>query len=152
LRQIAFSLCISKFFNPAFLPGRTNEFSAKKDFFSSKVCKKRSALAGSRTRVYCLEGNNANRYTTNACKFKLFFPIYSSNFHVCTTETNELSTNKIFLKVCKKGSALAGSRTRVYCLEGNNANRYTTNAWNFDLFLPIYKSISPRRLYQVGLL
>ncbi len=28
----------------------------------------------------------------------------------------------------KKGSALAGSRTRVYCLEGNNANRYTTNA------------------------
>ena len=26
-------------------------------------------------------------------------------------------------------SALAGSRTRVYCLEGNNANRYTTNAY-----------------------
>ncbi len=28
--------------------------------------KKRSALAGSRTRVGCLEGNHANRYTTNA--------------------------------------------------------------------------------------
>ena len=28
---------------------------------------KSSALAGSRTRIYCLEGNNANRYTTNAC-------------------------------------------------------------------------------------
>ena len=25
--------------------------------------------------------------------------------------------------------ALAGSRTRIYCLEGNNANRYTTNAY-----------------------
>ena len=29
--------------------------------------------------------------------------------------------------VCAK-DALAGSRTRIYCLEGNNANRYTTNA------------------------
>ena len=28
---------------------------------------KKDALAGSRTRIYCLEGNNANRYTTNAC-------------------------------------------------------------------------------------
>ncbi len=28
--------------------------------------KKRYALAGSRTRIYCLEGNNADRYTTNA--------------------------------------------------------------------------------------
>ena len=28
----------------------------------------------------------------------------------------------------KKKNALAGSRTRIYCLEGNNANRYTTNA------------------------
>ncbi len=26
-------------------------------------------------------------------------------------------------------SALAGSRTRVYCLEGNNANRYGTLLW-----------------------
>ena len=28
----------------------------------------------------------------------------------------------------KKKHALAGSRTRIYCLEGNNADRYTTNA------------------------
>ena len=37
----------------------------------SSVCigqniEKKDALAGSRTRIYCLEGNNANRYTTNA--------------------------------------------------------------------------------------
>ena len=28
----------------------------------------------------------------------------------------------------KKKCALAGSRTRIYCLEGSNADRYTTNA------------------------
>ncbi len=31
-------------------------------------------------------------------------------------------------QVKKRSSALAGSRTRVGCLEGNHANRYTTNA------------------------
>ena len=31
-----------------------------------KTKERRNALAGSRTRIYCLEGNNANRYTTNA--------------------------------------------------------------------------------------
>ena len=43
--------------------------------------------------------------------------------------------------VCAEGykneqiaNALAGSRTRVECLEGIHANRYTTNAL---LFLPI---------------
>ena len=29
--------------------------------------KEKIALAGSRAQIYCLEGNNANRYTTNAC-------------------------------------------------------------------------------------
>ena len=42
----------------------------------------------------------------------------------------------------KKNSALAGSRTRIYCLEGNNANRYTTNAClsgleNYSLFITL---------------
>ena len=32
----------------------------------------------------------------------------------------------------KKITALAGSRTRIYCLEGNNANRYTTNALLYE--------------------
>ena len=32
------------------------------------------------------------------------------------------------IRMKKKNHALAGSRTRIYCLEGNNADRYTTNA------------------------
>ena len=34
---------------------------------------------------------------------------------------------------------MAGSRTRIYCLEGNNANRYTTNA---ELFKPCRTSVA----------
>ena len=34
----------------------------------------------------------------------------------------------IILRGKKKKDALAGNRTRIYCLEGNNANHYTTNA------------------------
>ena len=29
----------------------------------------------------------------------------------------------------KQNCASAGNRTRIYCLEGNNANLYTTDAW-----------------------
>ena len=36
--------------------------------FSEEKKKENNALAGSRTRIYCLEGNNANRYTTNALR------------------------------------------------------------------------------------
>ena len=35
-----------------------------------KERKKKCAWAGSRTRIYCLEGSNADRYTTNACTRK----------------------------------------------------------------------------------
>ena len=31
----------------------------------------------------------------------------------------------------REDCAFAGSRTRVYCLEGNYPNRWTTNAWTF---------------------
>ena len=31
----------------------------------------KNAFAGSRTRVYCLEGNYPNRWTTNACALQL---------------------------------------------------------------------------------
>ena len=37
-------------------------------------------------------------------------------------------------------SALAGSRTRVYCLEGNNANRYTTNADTNDSSVDVFNA------------
>ena len=36
---------------------------------------------------------------------------------------NSKETDNVF-----KNSASAGSRTRIYCLEGNNADRYTTDA------------------------
>ena len=40
-----------------------------------------------------------------------------------------LSSNKMEREAEKKTNcALAGSRTRIYCLEGSNADRYTTNA------------------------
>ena len=35
-------------------------------------------------------------------------------------------------------SALTGSRTRIYCLEGNNANHYTINARMMDWDIFVY--------------
>ena len=79
-----------------------------------------NASAGNRTRIYCLEGNNANLYTTDAVLLswkwrnrrplidvKNFIPSYSN----------------LYIE-----NASAGNRTRIYCLEGNNANLYTTDA------------------------
>ena len=39
----------------------------------------------------------------------------------------ELSHKHMVLNWCIK-NALAGNRTQIYCLEGSNANHYTTNA------------------------
>ena len=41
---------------------------------------------------------------------------------------HQVRTKKKRKESKKENSALAGSRTRVGCLEGNHANRYTTNA------------------------
>ena len=72
----------------------------------------KSASAGNRTRIYCLEGNNANLYTTDA---------------MATPKTS--LTSFLHLKIfSEKLTASAGNRTRIYCLEGNNANLYTTDA------------------------
>ena len=76
----------------------------------------KSASAGNRTRIYCLEGNNANLYTTDAMatvadKIMVFL--------------GKLIFAKIDIKTL---TASAGNRTRIYCLEGNNANLYTTDA------------------------
>ena len=50
-------------------------------------------------------------------------------------------------------SALAGSRTRVYCLEGNNANRYTTNAYTnatqFTEYFRYQKSLVTSSSYSI---
>ncbi len=48
--------------------GRIQEINSIIDTQHQVGKKKRSALAGSRTRVGCLEGNHANRYTTNASR------------------------------------------------------------------------------------
>jgi uncharacterized protein (UPF0333 family) len=72
----------------------------------------KSASAGNRTRIYCLEGNNANLYTTDAMpnQSKYAYMLWKNIFNM------------------KKIIASAGNRTRIYCLEGNNANLYTTDA------------------------
>ena len=41
----------------------------------------------------------------------------------------KIENNKYHNENNKKKFALAGSRTRISCLEGNYANRYTTNAY-----------------------
>ena len=46
-----------------------------------RVRKTLVAFAGSRTRVYCLEGNYPNRWTTNACCHYIFC-IGKNNFYV----------------------------------------------------------------------
>ena len=64
---------------------------AKKVLHNSAVVVKvqKNALAGSRTRIYCLEGNNANHYT-NAWLGRHYFCVvfvsilaYSHNYHSC---------------------------------------------------------------------
>ena len=40
----------------------------------------KNAFAGSRTRVYCLEGNYPNRWTTNACALQLVHIYISINW------------------------------------------------------------------------
>ena len=44
------------------------------------VSSDQAALTGSRTQIYCLEGSNANRYTTNATYLFLVFPIFINYF------------------------------------------------------------------------
>ena len=94
------------------------------------------ASAGNRTRIYCLEGNNANLYTTNAV-IKLYFAAESFNFLWNDDEILYNTTTRYFWKLkfsIIKIYASAGNRTRIYCLEGNNANLYTTDAVNKTLF------------------
>ena len=91
-------------------------FGIKSGLGHCKNTYEKSASAGNRTRIYCLEGNNANLYTTDAMatvadKIMVFL--------------GKLIFAKIDIKTL---TASAGNRTRIYCLEGNNANLYTTDA------------------------
>ena len=46
---------------------------------------------------------------------------------------------KWWFQKLEKEFAMAGSRTRVNCLEGSYANRYTTNAWRIIPFAHNYQ-------------
>ena len=88
------------------------------------------AWAGNRTRIYCLEGNNANLYTTNAVNKTFIFAAESFNFLWNDEEILYNTTTRDFWKLkfsITKIFAWARNRTRIYCLEGNNANLYTTD-------------------------
>ena len=94
------------------------------------------ASSGKRTRIYCLEGNNAYLYTTEAVNNTLFC---AENFNFLWNDDEILynTTTRYFWKLkfsIIKLFASAGKRTRIYCLEGNNANLYTTNAFTKTLF------------------
>ena len=52
-----------------------------------------------------------------------FFPL--SHFSVSSRNSNNVYVN---LTCTSEKAASAGNRTRIYCLEGNNANLYTTDA------------------------
>ena len=97
------------------------------------------ASAGNRTRIYCLEGNNANLYTTNAVNNNFILPQKGFNFLWNDDEIRYNTTTRYFWKLkfsIIKIYASAGNRTRIYCLKGNNANLYTTDAVDNYFILP----------------
>ncbi len=54
--------------------------------------------------------------------------MYGSLFGAKSPKSKTL--DYLYFLYLTKWDALAGNRTRVYCLEGNNANHYTTNAYS----------------------
>ena len=66
-----------------------------------------SASAGNRTRIYCLEGNNANLHTTDAMT------------------GGEKHLNQYLPYNGYQKNASAGNQNQIYCFEGNNVN-YST--------------------------
>jgi hypothetical protein len=67
----------------------------------------RTASAGSRTRVYCLEGNYPNRWTTNALIFTLF--LYS--YYYEGTHTSTYLVGHVLLSSC--GASVSASAAAV---------------------------------------
>ena len=59
--------------------------------------------------------------------------------HICDTLDNSLTSK----------DASAGSRTRVDCLEGNHANRYTTDAVRFTVYVCTTPSLLPHWIAQI---
>ena len=76
-------------------------------------------------------------FTPPTLLIKLYFAAESFNFLWNDDEILYNTTTRYFWKLkfsIIKIFAWAGNRTRIYCLEGNNANLYTTNAVNKTLF------------------
>ena len=48
----------------------------------------------------------------------------NAGFHAAVLNRKGMSVGGVSMQNC----ASAGNRTRIYCLEGNNANLYTTDA------------------------
>ena len=78
-------------------------------------------------------------FTPPTLLLKLYFAEESFNFLWNDDEILYNTTTRYFWKLkfsIIKIYASAGNRTRIYCLEGNNANLYTTDAVNNILLLP----------------
>ena len=78
-------------------------------------------------------------FTPPTLLLKLYFAAESFNFLWNDVEILYNTTTRYFWKLkfsIIKIYASAGNRTRIYCLEGNNANLYTTDAVNNILLLP----------------
>ena len=67
----------------------------------------------------------------------------------CETESGNEHMGTFYIAIFKS-SASAGSRTRVDCLEGNHANRYTTDATDLFCSLIRYRMYSSLYFWDVS--
>ena len=74
---------------------------------------------------------NRRKITAPAINLKQLNALQNSVLTIATAQI------RIRIKPFRDQAALTGSRTQIYCLEGSNANRYTTNAtYLFLVFQP----------------
>ena len=72
----------------------------KKVFFEIELRFKISASAGNRTRIYCLEGNNANLYTTDAHALRGEYTEQTSRYLAYEAMRNSFSSNFVVPNSC----------------------------------------------------
>ena len=88
----------------------------------------------SRFTIYCLtiDPLGTNRVAvvlsvrTNLLRVKTFFEYIN---YILVYINNVSRYSAISTNICIYKNASPGNRTRIYCLEGNNANHYTSNAF-----------------------
>ena len=75
-------------------------FGIKSGLGHCKNTYEKSASAGNRTRIYCLEGNNANLYTTDAIHFSECYKVaYSINTGSLTPSVSDISGQRSLCRV-----------------------------------------------------